>query len=72
MLSPKKMRERIKFVLPKLSDANRAVFMRMYSPDNPTADINEVVDSIPTKKLKWALQQVENTYYKIFKIINSA
>jgi len=68
----KQKRERIKFVLSKLTDDNRNVFMRMYSHTDLSKDINEVVDTMPSKKLNWAIQQVENTYYKLFRIIKNS
>jgi len=43
--------------------------MRMYSHEDLARDINEVVDTMPAKKLNWALQQAENTYYKLFRIL---
>jgi len=68
-MTPKQKRERIKFILPKLTDGNRNIFMRMYSHEDLARDINEVVDTMPAKKLNWALQQAENTYYKLFRIL---
>ena len=44
----------------------------MYSPHDLQRDINEVVDTMPSKQLQWALQQVENTYYKLFRIIKNS
>lgn len=67
----KAKRERLKFVLEKLTDGNRNVFMRIYCPHNLELDINEVVDNLPTKNLQWALQQAENTYYKLFRILKA-
>lgn len=71
-MTPIQRRERIKFVLSKLTDGNRKIFMRMYSPHDLQRDINEVVDTMPSKQLQWALQQVENTYYKLFRIIKNS
>ncbi len=65
----KEKRERIKFILSKLEDSNRNVFMRMYSHEDLSRDINDVVDSMPSKKVNWALEQCKATYYKIFKIL---
>lgn len=71
-MTPKQKRERIKFVLSKLTDGNRSVFMRMYSHNDLTRDINVVVDELPAKRLSWALTQVENTYFKIFRMIKNS
>lgn len=68
----KQKRERIKFVLSKLTDGNREVFMRMYSPKDKEKNINDVVDSMPAKNISWALSQTENTYYKIFKQLKNS
>lgn len=64
-------RARLKFILSKLTDRNREIFMRMYSPDNLTDNIDSVVDMLPAPKLKWALSQAENTYHSIFRILKS-
>lgn len=71
-MTPKQKRERIKFVLAKLTDGNRNIFMRMYSHEDLTRNINEVVDTMPAKQLNWALQQVENTYYSLFRKIKNS
>jgi hypothetical protein len=41
----------------------------MYSPFDLDKDINLVVDKMPAKQLNWALQQTQNTYYSIFRIL---
>jgi hypothetical protein len=68
-MTPKQKRTEIKRILPKLSDGNRHIFMRMYSPHDLDKDINLVVDKMPAKQLNWALQQTQNTYYSIFRIL---
>jgi hypothetical protein len=68
-MTPKQKRSEIKRILSKLEESNRNVFMRMYSHKNLEKNINVVVDEIPAKKLDWALTQVKNSYYKIFKIL---
>lgn len=68
-MTPKQKRAEIKRILSKLEESNRNVFMRMYSHENLEKNINDVVDGMPTKKLDWALTQVKNTYYHIFKIL---
>lgn len=71
-MTPKQKRERMKFMLSKLTDGNRNIFMRMYSHEDLTRDINEVVDTMPAKQLKWAYQQCENSYHRIFRIIKNS
>ena len=71
-MTPKQKRERIKFMLSKLTDANRNIFMRMYSPFELDKDINLVVDEMSTKKLSWVLQQVQNSYHHIFRILKTS
>lgn len=71
-MTPKQKRERIKFILSKLTDGNRGIFMKMYSHEDLTRDINEVVDTMPPKQLKWALQQCETSYQRIFRIIKNS
>ena len=68
-MTSKQKRERLKFVLSMLTDGNRNIFMRMYSPSDLECDINKVVDNMPPEKLKWGLRQAENSYYKIFKML---
>ena len=68
-MTPKQKRTEIKRILAKLSDGNRNIFMRMYSPFDLDKDINLVVDTMPAKQLNWALQQTQNTYYSIFRIL---
>jgi len=68
-MTPKQKRTEIKRILAKLSDGNRSVFMRMYSPFDLDKDINLVVDTMPAKQLNWALQQVQNSYHHIFRIL---
>lgn len=71
-MTPKEKRTEIKRILSRLTDGNRNIFMRMYSHDDLTRDINDVVDTMPAKQLNWALQQVQNTYHKIFRIIKNS
>ena len=71
-MTPKQKRTEIKRILAKLTDGNRNIFMRMYSPFDLDKDINLVVDEMPAKQLQWALQQVENTYHKIFRILKTS
>jgi hypothetical protein len=67
-MTPKQKREEIKRLLSLLEDDNRRIFMSMYAPGS-TRDIDHVVDSLPAKRLDWALHQCKNTYYKIFKTL---
>lgn len=71
-MTPKQKRVEIKRLLSLLNDHNREVFNRMYSPHNITQDVNITVDSLETKKLSWALQQCQNTYYKLFRVLKNA
>ena len=66
-----KARTEIKRMLSLLTEENRYVFRLMY-PYSNSEDINLVVDGIPDKKIKWALKQVQNTYYGLFKKIKNS
>lgn len=68
-MTPIQKRAEIKRLLAMLSDNNHSTFKRMYSHTNLNRDINDVVDGMPTKQLSWALQQVQNSYYKLFKML---
>lgn len=57
-------RNEIKSGLAKLSESNQVFFKRMYSHNNPDADINDVVDGMPEEKLDWAMQQIQRTLEK--------
>jgi len=58
-------RTTLKKQLQMLTDRNRDIFKRMYSPDNIELDINEAVDNMPAEKLDWAMQQVQRTVDKL-------
>ena len=60
-------REEIKTGLKLLPDNWVLMFKRMYSHKNLDADINDVIDSMPSEKLDWALSQVENSISKLNK-----
>ena len=64
-------RKEIKRLLSLLTDKNRNVFMHMYSHYDLEKPIDEVVDDMPAKNLSWALTQCQNSYYNIFKILQS-
>ena len=51
--------------LKQLSEAQRLLFKRMYSHKNLELSIEEVVDNMPTDKLDWAMQQVQNSLAKL-------
>ena len=68
-MTPKQKRTEIKHILSRLEESNRNTFMRMYSHEDLTKDIDTVVDEMPAKKLDWALRQAKNSYHKIFKIL---
>lgn len=62
-------RTEIKRLLSLLEDSNREVFNRMYSPFDITQDVNVTVDRMPANQLSWALKQCQNSYHKIFRIL---
>ena len=57
-------RETLKEKLALCTSAQQLFFKRMYSHKNLEADINDVVDRMPTDKISWALTQVEKTLEK--------
>lgn len=59
-----KTREQIKKGLESLSEGNQHVFRLMYSHEDLTRPLSDVVDNMPEKQLKWALLQVERTIVK--------
>ena len=71
-MTPKQKRAEIKRILHLLTDENRECFNRMYSPYDITQDVNITVDAMEAKKLSWALQQCQNSYYKVFKVLKNA
>lgn len=72
-MSPKQKRTEIKRLLGLLDEGCRHTFNRMYSHTDLTRDVNLVVDELPSKKVSWALQQCQNSYYGLFnKIKNSS
>lgn len=71
-MTPKQKRAEIKRILHLLSEENHDVFKRMYSPTDLDLDIDSVVDKMPAKQLTWALQQCQNSYYRIFKVLKHA
>ncbi len=71
-MTPLQKRKEIKRILNLLTDENREVFNRMYSPFDITQDVNITVDSMPAKQLSWALQQCQNSYYRVFKVLKHA
>ena len=71
-MTPKQKRTEIKRLLSLLEDKHRTTFNRMYSPFDITQDVNITVDSMPTKQLQWALQQCQNSYYNLFKVLKRA
>lgn len=68
-MTPKQKRTEIKRLLNLLEPSNRRVFNCMYSADDLTKRVEEVVAAMPAKQLTWALTQCQNSYYKIFKIL---
>lgn len=68
-MTPKQRRTEIKRILHLLSEENRDVFARMYSHENIDRPIDEIVDTMPAKQLKWALSQCETSYHRIWKVL---
>ena len=71
-MTPKQKRVEIKRILHLLTDENREVFNRMYAPYDISQDVNITVDSMPANRLSWALQQCQNSYYRVFKVLKHA
>ena len=69
-MTTRQKREEIKRLLALLTDHNRHIFKKMYSPSTDR-DIDHVVDAMPARQLDWALQQVKNTYYGLFNKIKN-
>ena len=57
-------RDELKKGLAKCTEGEHLMFKRMYSHKNLDMDINDVVDSMPSEKLDWAMQQVERSLAK--------
>lgn len=57
-------RAKLKENLSKCTEEERRIFKLMYSPGNPEANIDIVVDNMDTKNLDWAMQQVQRTLDK--------
>jgi len=60
-------RELIKINLALSTEDYRIMFKKMYSHDNLSRDINEVVDNMPVDKLDWAMQQIQRSIYENIK-----
>ena len=71
-MTPKQKRVEIKRLLSLLNNHNREIFNRMYAPYDITQDVNITVDTMEAKKLSWALQQCQNSYYRVFKVLKHA
>jgi hypothetical protein len=70
-MTPKQRRAEIKRILGFLDSGNHRVFMYMYSHTDLDRDINLVVDEMPARQLKLALEQCLASYHNIFKILKS-
>jgi hypothetical protein len=64
-------REEIKRILGFLDEHNHMMFKRMYSHEDLTKDINQIVDEMPARQLQWALQQCTASYHKIFRLLKN-
>ena len=61
---PAELRGKLVEMLNILNEARPAavvLFKRMYSHENPEAQIDDVVQAMPDEKIAWAICQVENT-----------
>ena len=54
-------RSELKIGLSQCTDRQQLLFKQMYSHDNLSTTIDDVVDKLPVEKLDWAMQQVEQT-----------
>lgn len=57
-------RKTLKLTLAECSPAQQMIFKRMYSPNNLDCSINIIIDTMPSERLGWALEQVANTIRK--------
>ncbi len=57
-------RAELKEGLSLCTEEQQLLFKRMYAGGKLDKNINSVVDSMPTEKLDWAMQQVEATLKK--------
>ena len=57
-------RGELKSGLMLLPEAAHLLFKRMYSPDDLSVHIYDVVDNMPEEKLDWAMQQVQRSIDK--------
>ena len=58
-------RKRLKEDLPQLTDMNRLLFKRMYSPKNVGLPINDIINAMSDDCLDRAMRQVKNTFIKL-------
>lgn len=54
-------RSTLKAGLAKLREGDRFIFKKMYSSDNLSAKIDDVVDAMPEDRLDWAMRQVQRS-----------
>lgn len=54
-------RTTLKAMLAKCPESQQLIFKRMYSHEDLTLPIGQIVDRMPEHKLDWAMQQVANT-----------
>lgn len=57
-------RNKLKDGLRECTAAQQLIFKHMYSHKKLDMPIDEVVDGIPSEKLSWAMEQVNNTKKK--------
>ena len=57
-------RETLKEELKKCTEGECLMFKRMYSHNNLSLPLSEIVDTMSRNQLDWALTQVENTLNK--------
>ncbi len=58
-------RQTLRDGLGQLPESTQFIFKKMYSPNDTTKPINDVVDSMPADKLDWAMQQVQRSLDKL-------
>lgn len=54
-------KQELKDGISKCSNAQKFLFMQMYSHKNTNLTIDVVVDNMPDDKLDWAMEQVRRT-----------
>jgi len=61
----KEQRLKLKQLLGSLPESNIIVFKHMYSHKDLTKDINSIIDELPDSRIRWCINQCENTVKKV-------